>query len=1145
MRWSFFWTLIFLLLHCSETIAAPVLDYGQYEVEEIATLDRRADNEATTTATNAATSQTSTASATDTHTESAKTTVAVTTTTETKSSTTSKASHSTSIATTIPSLDGSTASSDQASQNGTKSVYTGGLPIKPVITPALGVGGFILLILGAAQAFIGIRKQSIYIFLSTAFLAALGVTVLIVYVMNPPVTNAVQGGYLVAVFFTGVIFGGLALVFREITEGLGCLLGGFCIGMWFLTVKSGGIVTGSTARAGFIIAFTVGFYCLSFSQYTRSYGLMLCTAFSGATVLVLGIDCYSRAGLKEFWLYVWGLNDDMFPLHTNTYPVTRDIRVELAIIIIVTVFGVIAQLRLWKVIKERRAKEEISRKEAQQKDEEAETEVARQLEEKNLRERAEWEQMYGNGVDAKAASMTETAVAEDSRRGSEGFESSGNEKGDSFEMKDMPAGSHAASPIEGGRVEEAVPETVNEEQEGPTHPAADTLEQHPPASEQHTEHTEQTEPRPTSLVSRHTLHLDQTLREDNDSEHGAVLGSEPGSPRSKRLSGRSLLNRLSWRSANVPKNAPQSQSEEALVVLDDTNSSIAGVVDDISSGCPSIVSDIYADAENETEQENKETKSLQKKNILAEVTEAGLNSQSRNIELSADVLQEESQPSHGQHDVNEAERAQQNSEFQIHEDNASNENQVNAEESNSHDESPPSKPDNITLRVTSDPQTEPPADKEPKLAASVEEVNRVKEDSTATELPVKETTIAGDVPGEVDGDPQQPDTDSVSQSTPPSKMESARLDVSTVKNIPAQTSKIVHSFRTNEWAKHLADAELPDVEPITLDYEINAVEGDAEEAPAPVDIQSLMQTPMNAHPPPATSSFNETPESPEQVRRSSHTSGAGFTEASRSKSRNSFQSILGAKSPAPLSRNVSSASLVPRQEHDERSGQPRSPSTPFLTITAPHEGQEVTDSPRWSGPAPLLAVRENMVRNRMSSTSLRFDPYISRSQSRQSLADPFPMASPPLSIPEERDEDLDVTSAGDEDDLPLSQRRAMLQQKTFQSPSLASLQSLEPAHSSQHTTAETGRNAAVMAAWRHSVREEISQKRDPLAFNSPPLGASSPERPRSLWGSMQQMREASATQVGNAIADGMQRGSMTDLHRQAMRRMQASANRKL
>lgn len=107
-------------------------------------------------------------------------------------------------------------------------------------------------------------------------------------------------------FVAGALFGGLSLVFREIAEGLGCLLGGFCIAMWLLTLKSGGLVSNSGGRIGFILAFAVAFYCLSVCHYTRSYGLIICTAFSGATALVLGIDCFSRAGLKEFWLYIWG-----------------------------------------------------------------------------------------------------------------------------------------------------------------------------------------------------------------------------------------------------------------------------------------------------------------------------------------------------------------------------------------------------------------------------------------------------------------------------------------------------------------------------------------------------------------------------------------------------------------------------------------------------------------------------------------------------------------------------------------------------------------------------------------------------------------------------------------------------------------------
>lgn len=126
------------------------------------------------------------------------------------------------------------------------------------------------------------------------------------YLMNPPVSDAVQGAFFVAAFLSGLIFGALALVFSDITDGLGCLLGGFCLSMWFLTVKAGGLIPSTTGRAIFVGCMSFAGFSLSFSHYTRTYGLIVGTSFAGATSAVLGIDCFSRAGLKEFWLYIWG-----------------------------------------------------------------------------------------------------------------------------------------------------------------------------------------------------------------------------------------------------------------------------------------------------------------------------------------------------------------------------------------------------------------------------------------------------------------------------------------------------------------------------------------------------------------------------------------------------------------------------------------------------------------------------------------------------------------------------------------------------------------------------------------------------------------------------------------------------------------------
>lgn len=53
--------------------------------------------------------------------------------------------------------------------------------------------------------------------------------------MNPPVVDAIQGAYVTAVVITGLLTGGLAVVFPEVTEALGCLLGGFCVSMWCMS----------------------------------------------------------------------------------------------------------------------------------------------------------------------------------------------------------------------------------------------------------------------------------------------------------------------------------------------------------------------------------------------------------------------------------------------------------------------------------------------------------------------------------------------------------------------------------------------------------------------------------------------------------------------------------------------------------------------------------------------------------------------------------------------------------------------------------------------------------------------------------------------------------------------------------------------
>ena len=95
---------------------------------------------------------------------------------------------------------------------------------------------------------------------------------------------------------------------------------------------------------------------------------------------------------------------------------------------------------------------------------------------------------------------------------------------------------------------------------------------------------------------------------------------------------------------------------------------------------------------------------------------------------------------------------------------------------------------------------------------------------------------------------------------------------------------------------------------------------------------------------------------------------------------------------------------------------------------------------------------------------------------------------------------------------------------------------------------------AIMAAWRNSVREDLRGMRDPLGTrglgtNSAILAerTSSSSLPTEQFGFGQSSQDRSSAvnlHIENVIAQGMQRRDMNDLHREAMRRLQASATRR-
>ncbi|KAL7940139.1 hypothetical protein V8C42DRAFT_363971, partial [Trichoderma barbatum] len=316
------------------------------------------------------------------------------------------------------------------------SIPAGDLPIQPIITPGWGVAGIILMLTGLVYTLVGIKNRWINCFFSTAFITALGISVLIVYTTNAPVSLGIQGAYVIAVTLSGCALGAASLIFKESAEGLGCALGGFSLSMWFLCLASGGLLHNTIGRAIFIScfsAFGAGFY---FSRYTRDWAMIILMSFGGATVIVLGIDCYSRAGLKEFWAYLWNLNDNLFPLGADTYLITRGMRVEIAAVVIICLIGIIFQIKPWKVVQKKRGKKAANLPESQRYLEEEEDVAGRNIEAQTARERVERGKVYGGR-------------APFNRNGTIAHHSDGTDGGSNSKS---PSGGHSESAFTGSKV---------------------------------------------------------------------------------------------------------------------------------------------------------------------------------------------------------------------------------------------------------------------------------------------------------------------------------------------------------------------------------------------------------------------------------------------------------------------------------------------------------------------------------------------------------------------------------------------------------------------------------------------------------------------------------------------------------------------
>ncbi|KAK3692606.1 hypothetical protein B0T22DRAFT_475505 [Podospora appendiculata] len=966
------------------------------------------------------------------------------------------------------------------------SIPAGQLPLEPAITPGWAVAGVVLLGAGVVYAMVGIRTKWLHTFFSTAFLASLGTSVLIIYVMVPPVSNPIQGAYVVAAVCTGLILGGLAIIFKEIAECLGCLLGGFCLSMWLLTLQAGGLIKTVDGKVGFIAAFTIVGFAMYFTRWTRAYSLIACNCFSGATAAVLGIDCFSRAGYKEFWAYLWALNDNVFPLGTETYPLTRGMRVEIAVTILIFLSGIVSQLKLWRIIKERRDKHDAEVALGEQTLRAEEENIGRKVEEMTSRERREWEQVYGDGstspVDStdsgvcdlesekrlrhskgastttttRALSTTEIGSNEAAVCAVDGTESppsnalnadlalsrdiDGSRVTIRVGQDDFPVRSEENTPLEKGKESE-----IREKSE---------LKRASSITSMWRRNSQGANPSPAIVPLPFTIPATRenddrssvaTFADEDDGEHDFMAQVRDGKAGSmvRRLSNSSveLLRRFSQRSSPIKteEGGTAGASYEGLVgpalSAKDETDSIAGNLDEMSS-----------DGDLESVREWKSPRYV----------DMSLDTDARVDGAGEMPLAEQIEKELGIGSLVGTERRT-------------------------------SAADTLFTASTGLPAAPQAAGNESRRASAAEQGSKVGADAEERDISLASPELTYT---------HESDTKSSKRPKSVASVDSVAASL-TRGNLPRSLSRVALSYRTNEWAKHLSVAETPEPDSLHVHERLDeAGSHGLNEEPAPLDVVDLQQTAENAAParaaPRSASALSNYTNQPHAVSRSSsRASLSGHQEAT------GFPMQV-AGSPEPLSRNRlilyrsmsgtlrGRSSLMfaepiaeegdvesyrtPKQVTTEsglaaaRSMSPQplqrelstSVSVPNLSMFPNTQGVASLEPPQ-----TLIGMRERLLRNKLSGT---WGP---------SAADAAAMGIMDAAIPNARPDSRHGSDSGslnnypiftsgasgeqslplDTDDIPLSQRRLMIRQSNLNLAYKASRQRLAP--SIQQTSVES------------------------------------------------------------------------------------------
>ncbi|GAA5958115.1 hypothetical protein JCM3765_002819 [Sporobolomyces pararoseus] len=282
------------------------------------------------------------------------------------------------------------------------------------LDPTFGVLGGLLIVSGLAIGTVGTLHRRSGVFIAGTYAGSLVVGLLVVKFAlvdkESPPKSVIRGVLLLAALVAGIVGGGFCYLFHKAGTLLQSSLAGFLLSSTLLCVRSDSLIRPIGLRYILLLGLTASFFVLSSIPRLSLPLVLVSTSILGSIAVVVGIDCFTTAGLKEFYVYNFGFNT-LFPKLQGHYTLDSSVTIELGVILALFICMMAFQHRFYVLMGRKQQSE--------QENEQERTVRSSKLDERarknNEAQMGDWEEKYGNGRTARR--VVSESAALDGRNG--------------------------------------------------------------------------------------------------------------------------------------------------------------------------------------------------------------------------------------------------------------------------------------------------------------------------------------------------------------------------------------------------------------------------------------------------------------------------------------------------------------------------------------------------------------------------------------------------------------------------------------------------------------------------------------------------------------------------------------------------------